>query len=109
MAPNALRAIQPTQIQKRMPRRFLRSGRLWTAASSTSSLTKKLLTDDPRIDEAGQQIAGKVDQDDPNRDDEHDPLDDEIVTSSDRGEELVAKTGNGEQELDDEATREETA
>src|ERR1700679_2430930 len=109
MAPKTLRASQPTQIQKRTPRRLLRSGWLCTVDSSTSSLTKKLLTADPWVDDAREQIAREIDQDDADGDDEHDALDDQIVASPNGGDELVAEAGNGENVLHDEASGEQPA
>src|SRR5665213_6340 len=110
MAARKLSVIQPTQIQNKSPSFFLRSGRSWTPASSTISFTSmELLTADPRVDDIDDDVKGEVDEDDPDRHDEHDPLDDEVVTQSDGRDQGVPESGDAQEVLDDESTSEEAA
>src|ERR1700722_463907 len=110
IAPNTLIPIQVTQVQNRKPRRFLRAGAVWTVDSSTISAAKVgLLTTDPRVDDVDGGVKGEVNHDDPHRHDENNALDDQVVTASDGGDELVAEPGDGEQVLHDDSPCQETS
>src|SRR5487761_2268210 len=104
MAPRTLRPTHPTQIQKRTPSGWFFSGRSTNDTSSSSSLTA-----DPRVDDVDNEVEHEVDEYDAHRDDEHYPLDQEIVAHVDRGDQRVAESRNGEQVLHDEAAREQAA
>src|ERR1700677_432414 len=108
MAAMKFSANHPTQSQNKNPSfRFL-AGWLWTAASSTSSLTKfGLLTAYPRIDNIYGQVESEVNHNDADRHDENDALGDEIVAGADRRDQLIPETRNAQEVLDNETTGQE--